>query len=112
MTASKMNFNQKVWSLCRKIPKGKVTTYKEIAKALNTKAYRAVGNALRRNPYAPAVPCHRVVASDGTLGGYCGKMNSGKKIYLLSQEGIKIHSGKIAEFDARLYSYKKPGDQI
>ena len=59
-----MNFNEKVWQLTKKIPKGKVTTYKLIAQKLKTKAYRAVGQALKRNPHAPKVPCHRVVIKE------------------------------------------------
>ena len=51
-----MNFSEKVYKLCKKIPKGKISTYKIIANKLNTKAYRAVGNALNKNPYAPIVP--------------------------------------------------------
>ncbi len=75
----KMSFAEKVYFLCRKIPEGKVTTYREIAHALNTKGYQAVGQALRCNPYAPRVPCHRVVKSDGSLGGFKGK-SEGKEI--------------------------------
>jgi len=101
-----MNFNQKVWNLCSKIPRGKVTTYKEIAKALNTKAYRAVGSALKRNPNAPIVPCHRVIASDGSLGGYNGKMNSKKKINLLKKEGIEVAEGRIKRFESKLFSFR------
>ena len=67
-----MTFNQKVWAMTARIPKGTVTTYAAIAKALGTKAYRAVGNALNRNPYAPGVPCHRVVGSTGALTGFAG----------------------------------------
>ena len=67
-----MTFNQKVWALCARVPAGKVTTYGEIAKALKTKGYRAVGNALNKNPYATAVPCHRVVGSTGELTGFAG----------------------------------------
>ena len=78
------SFNQKVWSLTRKIPKGRVTTYKIIAEQLGTKAYRAVGNALNKN-HNPLVPCHRVVRSDGRVGGYNG--GTFKKIKLLTQEG-------------------------
>ena len=98
-------FSQKVYSLCKKIPKGKISTYKEIAKNLNTKAYRAVGNALRKNPYAPVVPCHRVVKSDGTLGGFQGKMNSKKKINLLKKEGIQTKDGKIINFKKKIYKF-------
>ena len=60
-----MTFNEKVWALTSRIPAGKVATYAQIAQHLGTRGYRAVGNALNRNPYAPAVPCHRVVGSDG-----------------------------------------------
>jgi methylated-DNA-[protein]-cysteine S-methyltransferase len=68
-----MSFNQKVWALTARIPRGQVVTYADIAHKLGTKAYRAVGNALNHNPYAPAVPCHRVVGSDGALTGFaCG----------------------------------------
>ena len=62
-----VDFNEKVYSLLRKVPKGKVTTYKELAEKLNTKAYRAVGQAMKCNPYAPEVPCHRVVSSSGKI---------------------------------------------
>ena len=89
-----MNFSEKVYSLCRKIPKGKVTTYKMIAHKLRTKAYRAVGSALRKNKDR-GVPCHRVVCSDGSIGGYKGKKNSKEKIRLLRKEGVEIKKGKI-----------------
>ena len=90
-----MNFNQKVWNLCKKIPVGRVSTYKILAKSLRTKAYRAVGNALRDNPHAPLVPCHRIINSDGTIGGYKGKKNSKEKSRLLKKEGIKIVNKKV-----------------
>jgi methylated-DNA-[protein]-cysteine S-methyltransferase len=90
-----MSFNEKVWALTKKIPKGKVTTYKSLAKALNTKAYRAVGTALKNNPYAPKVPCHRVINSNGKIGSYKGKTNSKEKIKLLKKEGIKIKNNKV-----------------
>ena len=60
-----MNFNDRCLELLSKIPSGKVTTYKEIAKVLNTKAYRAVGKAMAKNKNLIDVPCHRVVKSDG-----------------------------------------------
>src|SRR4051794_5024969 len=71
-----MNFNQKVWALTSRIPKGMVVTYADIAKALGSKGYRAVGNAMNRNPYAPAVPCHRVVGSNGSLTGFAGGLDA------------------------------------
>ena len=96
-----MKFDEKVWKLMEKIPEGRVTTYGLVAKKLNTKAYRAVGNACRRNPYAPRVPCHRVVRSDGTVGGFGGKTsgkNVKKKIQMLRKEHVEIIDGRIADF--------------
>ena len=90
-----MTFNQKVWALCARVPAGKVTTYGEIAKALKSKGYRAVGNALNKNPYAPAVPCHRVVGSTGELTGFAGGVE--KKRTLLKKEGVELtKSGRVA----------------
>ncbi|MEK6943689.1 MAG: MGMT family protein [Nanoarchaeota archaeon] len=101
------SFNEKVYSLLRKVPKGKVTTYKVLAESLGTKAYRAVGQAMRCNPYAPKVPCHRVVASDGKIGGFMGSQDTKgkeikKKISMLKKEGIKIKNNKIIDFEKRL----------
>ena len=89
-----------------KIPKGRVTTYGLVAKKLNTKAYRAVGNACRRNPYAPRVPCHRVVRSDGTVGGFGGKTsgkNVKKKIQMLRKEHVEIINGRVADFEKVIF---------
>jgi len=97
-------FKEKVWKLTGKIPRGRVTTYGEIAKKLNTKAYRAVGQALKCNPYAPKVPCHRVVKSDGSIGGYDGVMNSKKKIAMLRREGVLIKNNKIVGFRRKMFS--------
>jgi methylated-DNA-[protein]-cysteine S-methyltransferase len=91
--AEGMNFNQKVWAVCACVPKGKVTTYAAIAKKLGTQAYRAVGNALNKNPYAPKVPCHRVVGSDGNLTGFAAGLD--KKKRLLQSEGVAFKSGKV-----------------
>ena len=78
-------FQEKVYALMREIPKGKVTTYKSLAEALHTKAYRAVGSACNRNPYAPKTPCHRVVNSNGAIGGFASGVK--KKILLLEITG-------------------------
>jgi len=103
-----MNFDEKVWKLMERIPKGRVTTYGEIAKKLDTKAYRAVGNACRKNPYAPRVPCHRVVRSDGTIGGFGGK-TSGKsveeKTRMLRNENVEVKDGKIVNFGEVLFRF-------
>lgn len=82
----------------KKVPRGKVTTYKKIGEKLGTKAYRAIGQSLRRNPYAPKVPCHRVIRSDFSIGGFRGKIKGkfvNEKIELLRKEGIKVEKGKI-----------------
>lgn len=103
-----MTFAEEVYRLCMKIPEGKVTTYKEISRTLNTKAYRAVGQALRKNPYAPTVPCHRVIASDFSIGGFQGKVKGNpitKKINLLKKEGVSITQGKVHH--KHLYTFKK-----
>jgi methylated-DNA-[protein]-cysteine S-methyltransferase len=102
-----MQLKTSVLELCKKVPKGKVSTYKEIAKALNTKAYRAVGSALKNNPYAPKVPCHRIVYSDGKIGGYKGKLNSKEKIKMLKNEGIEIKNNKVINFEKRLFRISK-----
>jgi methylated-DNA-[protein]-cysteine S-methyltransferase len=90
---SGMTFNQKVWALTARIPKGRVTTYAELARALGSKAYRAVGNAMNRNPYAPGVPCHRVVGSDGSLTGYAHGLE--KKRRMLTEEGIEVANSRV-----------------
>ena len=103
-----MKFDERVWKLMEKIPKGRVTTYGLVARRLNTKAYRAVGNACRRNPYAPRVPCHRVVRSNGTVGGFGGKTsgnNVNKKIQLLRKENVEIRNGRIVNFEKVLFSF-------
>lgn len=89
-----MNFDSRVYALARKVPRGKVTTYSEIDRALQTNAYRRVGQALSRNR-DPKTPCHRVVKSDRSLGGYsCG---AAEKQRLLRKEGVKIIRGKVLE---------------
>jgi len=98
-------FQNKVYELCKKVPRGKVTTYKEIARAMKTKAYRAVGQALRRNPWATNVPCYRVVCSDGRVGGFMGDMNSRKKIILLKKEKVIVKNGKIVQFNKKMHTF-------
>ncbi len=93
-------FQNKVYNLTRKIPHGNVTTYKIIAEKLGTKAYRAVGNALNKNKNK-SVPCHRVVRSNGEIGGFAtGTKN---KIKLLKKEGITIKNNKILDFKKHLF---------
>ena len=84
-------FQIKVWKYLKTIPEGKVITYKQLAKAINRpKAARAVANACAKNPYAPKIPCHRVIRSDGGLGGYSGPGGIKQKIKLLRSEKVKI----------------------
>ncbi|MEK6898535.1 MAG: MGMT family protein [Nanoarchaeota archaeon] len=97
----KNSFNERCYEILRKVPKGKVTTYKSLAQVLKTKAYRAVGNAMNKNPYAPQVPCHRVINTSGKLGGFALGLSA--KIKLLKSEGIEIENNKI-NFDK--YEYK------
>jgi methylated-DNA-[protein]-cysteine S-methyltransferase len=78
-----------------KIPYGKVKTYKEIAKSLNSTAYRAVGTAIGKNPFPILVPCHRVIRSDGKVGDFRG--GSSMKIEILENEGIKIDKSKVVD---------------
>jgi methylated-DNA-[protein]-cysteine S-methyltransferase len=91
--AKGMTFNEQVWAVCARVPKGKVTTYAAIARKLGTQAYRAVGNAMNKNPYAPKVPCHRVVGSDGSLTGFAAGIE--KKKRLLKAEGVEFVNGKV-----------------
>jgi len=80
-----------VWKEIAKIPYGETITYKELAIAIGKpKSARAVANACGKNPYAPTIPCHRVIRSDGKLGGYSGKGGINTKIKLLKQEGINF----------------------
>jgi O-6-methylguanine DNA methyltransferase len=82
-------FAKKVLAIVKKIPKGKVMTYKEIALKLGNKNLaRAVGQVLKRNPWPITIPCHRVIRSDGTLGGY--SLGKEKKKELLKKEGVLI----------------------
>lgn len=88
-----MGFAERVWAITAKIPQGKVATYGQIATVLKTRGCRAVGFSLGKNPYAPGVPCHRVVGSDGRLTGYAGGLP--KKIQLLEGEGVPVVNGKV-----------------
>ncbi|MBS3124882.1 MGMT family protein [Candidatus Woesearchaeota archaeon] len=101
------SFAAKVYERCSQIPKGKVSTYGAIARALDSSP-RAVGQALRCNPFAPNVPCHRVVSSDGRIGGFMGG-TSGKeierKIGLLRKENVIVEQGSIVEFNKILHLF-------
>ncbi len=90
---------KKIYELVSRVPKGKVTTYGAIAAKLSTSP-RAVGQALKKNPFAPKVPCHRVISSDGSIGGFKGRTRGKairEKIRLLKREGVSIRHGRVAE---------------
>ncbi len=105
MKKDKTDFDIRVWKALERIPAGRVTTYKEIARFIGTRAYRAVGRALGRNPDAPKIPCHRVVNSDGRIGGYSAEGGIARKIELLESEGISVSDGKIDAFEKVLYNF-------
>lgn len=98
-----MNFANHCYELLTQVPSGRVTTYKAIANAMNSKAYRAVGTAMKNNPNAPQVPCHRVVNNDGRIGEYAYGVE--KKIELLKNEGINVVNGKVVNFAKVLYDF-------
>jgi len=94
LLSNKTEFERDVLVATFKIPKGKVSTYKRIAKKIRRpRAYRAVGNALHKNTLAPIVPCHRVVRSDGRFGGE--KKGAESRRSLLEKEGIPIEYGRV-----------------
>lgn len=88
-------FEKRVYKRTAKIPKGKVASYKQLAESLDSKAYRAVGNAMKKNLVPLLIPCHRVVNTDGKLGGYGGGSDLKKRI--LFKEGVEIINEKIHE---------------
>ena len=84
-------FQLKVWFYLKKIPKGKLKTYAQVAKAIGKpKTVRAVANAIGKNPFPPKIPCHRVIRSDGKLGGYSAKGGIKTKKKLLKNEGFSF----------------------
>ena len=106
----------RVYELLRQVPKGKITTYKAVAEALHTRAYRAVGQCVRKNPYpfptctdeSKQIPCHRVVSSDGTIGGFMGQrtgMAIAKKIALLESEGVHVSDFRIVNFESKYHGF-------
>lgn len=97
------SFNERCYSALRQVPKGKVTTYKALGHAVGTRAYRAVGNAMNKNPYAPEVPCHRVISADGSLGGFASGLKN--KVEMLKKEGVEINNGNI-DLDKFAYKFK------
>ena len=105
-----MGFNEEVWELCKRVPWGRVTTYGELARGLGCKGYQAVGNAMNKNPFGAwscnderMVPCHRVVNSDGSIGGFALGVDA--KVMILSKEGVEVKGGKVVRFERVLFRF-------
>ena len=98
-----LSFNEKCYELLKKVPEGKVTTYKEMAIALGTNAWRAVGTAMATNANLINIPCHRVVRSDGTVGQYA--LGTDKKSELLRNEGVEVLNGKVKNLDKYFFTF-------
>lgn len=102
-------FQERVYAAVRLIPTGKVATYKGVADFLGCRAPRAVGQALKVNPFAPQVPCHRVIAANLTLGGFQGEREGAaieRKRRLLAREGVQFIAGRLAE-PGRVFSFRR-----
>ncbi|HSF27604.1 MAG TPA: MGMT family protein [Nitrosopumilaceae archaeon] len=99
-----MKLEKKVYKKLLEVPKGKITTYGELAKAIGLKnGQRVIGKIMNKNPYPVIVPCHRVIKSDGKIGGYA--WGEKVKAKMLSDEGIKIKNGKILDVEKSIYRF-------
>ncbi|MCV0399933.1 MAG: MGMT family protein [Nitrosarchaeum sp.] len=99
-----MNLDKRIYIKLSEVPKGKITTYGELAKAVGMKnGQRAVGRIMNKNPYPVIIPCHRVVKSDGKVGGYA--YGEEIKSNMLQKEGIEIKNGKISDLEKKIYRF-------
>ena len=99
-----MNIDKKIYKKLLEVPKGKITTYGELAKAVGLKnGQRVVGKIMNKNPYPVIIPCHRVVKSDGKIGGYA--YGEEIKSDMLTREGIIIKNGKILDLENKIYRF-------
>ena len=99
-----MNLEHKVYKKLLDVPKGQITTYGDLAKAVGLKnAPRTIGKIMNKNPYPVLIPCHRVVMSTGKIGGYA--YGEHIKTKMLSDEGIEIINGSIKNFDKKLFKF-------
>jgi len=99
-----LNLQQKIYKKLLEVPKGQITTYGDLAKAVGLKnGQRVVGQIMNKNPYPVIIPCHRVVMSTGKIGGYA--FGEHIKIKLLHDEGIQIENGKIVDLKNTLYRF-------
>jgi methylated-DNA-[protein]-cysteine S-methyltransferase len=99
-----LNLEEKIYKKLLQVPKGQITTYGELAKAVGLKnGQRAVGRIMNKNPYPVIIPCHRVVMSSRKVGGYAYGENV--KTKMLNDEGIKIENGKILDWEKTVYKF-------
>ncbi|MFH1107471.1 MAG: MGMT family protein [Candidatus Micrarchaeota archaeon] len=98
------SFSERVLRLLKEIPRGKVTTYRLVARRLGTNGFRAVGNALHGNSRPDEFPCYKVVRSDGRIGGYA--LGTSEKIRRLEADGVKVRGNKIAGFESILHDFR------
>ena len=99
-----MKLEEKVYKKLLEVPKGKITTYRELAKAIGLKnGQRVIGKIMNKNPYPVIIPCHRVIKSDGKIGGFA--WGEKVKAKMLSNEGIKIGNGKILDMEKSIYRF-------
>ena len=109
-TRKPTRFEARVYAVLGEIPEGRVVTYAELARRLGCRSAQAVGQALKHNPFAPEVPCHRVIRSDRTLGGYSGKRHGirvERKRRLLEQEGVRFDAEGALCDPKRLWNWPK-----
>ena len=98
-----LGFNERCYELLKQIPVGKVTTYREMARAMDTRAWRAVGTAMAKNSNLILTPCHRVVRSDGSVGKYA--LGSERKAELLADEGVEVANGRVKNLERYLFRF-------
>jgi len=99
-----LRLEEKIYEKLLQVPSGYVTTYGELAKAINLKnGQRVVGQIMKKNPFPIIIPCHRVVKSDGTIGGYVYGIE--RKKNMLSKEGLRINDNKILDFKFYLFRF-------
>ena len=99
-----MILSTKVYKKLLQVPEGKVTTYGDLAKAVGLKnGQRVIGAIMKKNPFPVIVPCHRVVKSNGKIGGYV--YGERMKSQILAREGIKIKAGRIMDFDKEKFYF-------
>jgi len=99
-----LKLEEKIYKKLLEVPKGKITTYGELAKAVGLKnGQRVVGKIMNKNPYPVIIPCHRVIMSTGKIGGYA--FGEQIKTNMLNDEGIQIKNGKILDLENRVYRF-------